>query len=173
MFLAIAPAAPRSGFTTSSSASPPWDFAGLVDPAAGLVSPPASAVGRALAEPLALPDVEAGGGFVADDDAAPVGALTFPALTFPALTFPALPFPADEGVPTLPLVDDRGAVVPAEEEPPELDPPDDDPVDDAPPDEELPDEEAPAVDVDDAAAPEAPVEDEELAPAVFSPSAGA
>jgi hypothetical protein len=172
MFFAIALAAPRSGLTTSSSASP-WDFAGLVDPAAGLVSA-ASAAGRALAEPLALPDVEAGCGLVADDDddgAAGAGALPFAELPPPLL------FAPDEGVLALPLVEDRGAVVPPEEAPPELDPLDDDPVDDAPLDEdpldEDPlDEDPPVVDVDDAAAPEAPVEDEELAPAVFSPSAG-
>jgi hypothetical protein len=177
MFLAIAPAAPRSGLTTSPSASSPWDFAGLVDPAAGLASPPASAAGRVLAEPLVPPDVEAGCGFVADDDAAGVGALPFAELPPPLL------FAADEGALALPLVEDREAVVPPEEEPPEEAPPelvpleldplefgpvDDDPVDDAPLDGD-----PPAVDVDDAAAPEAPVEDEELAPAVFSPSAGA
>src|ERR1700709_2031091 len=62
MFLAIALAAPRSGFTVTSSASSPCDFAGLVDPAAGLLSPFASAP-----EERAAVDQEVDGG------GAPVG----------------------------------------------------------------------------------------------------
>jgi hypothetical protein len=164
MFLAIALAAPRSGLTVSSSASPSWDFAGVVDPAAGLVSAAASAAGRALPEPLAVPDVEAGCG---DDevDAARAGALpfvfsafVFSAFVFPALVFPvlgALPFVVDDGVLALPLVDDRVAAVAVEAAPLAVVP-----VDEAPPG-------------DAAAADDAPVEEALLAPAVFSPSAGA
>jgi hypothetical protein len=78
MFLAIALAAPRSGLTVSSPAASPEDFAGVVDPAAGLgsllVSEPD---GReaAGAAPLAFADP-------ADEDslACAAGALPFAAL---------------------------------------------------------------------------------------------
>jgi hypothetical protein len=158
IFFAIAPAAPRSGLTVTSSASSPWDFAGVVDPAAGLDSP-VSAAGRVLAEPLADPD-----------DAAFAGALP--------LVLP-LPFVVDDAAPALPLVDRVEVEVPPDEVPVDVDPPEAEPDDEAAPDEDEPDEDEPvadappADDVADPAVAEAPVEDAELAPAVFSPSAGA
>ncbi len=148
MFLAIAPAAPRSGLTVTSSASS-WDFAGVVDPAAGLVSAEESAE-RVLAEPLVPGRRGCGEDDAADgatDDAALVG----------ALPFVPLPFVADAGVLALPL--------------PDAEPPEEEPPDEEPPDEEPPDEEADPA--DDTVPVDAPVEDAELAPAVFSPSAGA
>ena len=159
MFLAIAPAAPRSGLTVASSASS-WDFAGVVDPAAGLVSVEESAE-RVAAEPLVPEDDDCCGEDVEGDGAAADAPLVG------ALPFAPPPCVADAGVLALPLPER----VPPDEEPPDAEPPDEEPPDAEPPDDEPPDdEEDPA---DDTLPVDAPVEDAELAPAVFSPSAGA
>lgn len=156
MFLAIAPAAPRSGLTVTSSASSPWAFAGVVDPAAGLASPDVSAAGRVLVAPLAD---AAGCGFVADadDDGAEEDAADEEDVDAGCAPFALLPprFAVDDGVLVLPLLD----ALPADGAD------DADDADGDPPAEAPPDEPPPAV--------AAPVDEAELAPAVFSPSAGA
>jgi hypothetical protein len=135
---------------TVTSPASSWDFAGVVDPAAGLVSADASAAGRVLVVPLADPDDEAGCGFAEGVDEADcvVARAAAPLVPLP------LPFAVEDGVLVLPLAD-RAPEVPPDEEPPDEEPPDEEDA------------------VDDAPAPEAPVEEAELAPAVFSPSAGA
>ncbi len=143
MFLAIALAAPRSGFTVTSSASSPCDFAGLVDPAAGLLSPFASAPEERAAvdeevAPLAVdPDDEV------CDEAFAVDACEEEARAGASFRAGALPFAL------LPLLDDDAVA----------------PVDAPLPDEPVDDASAPGED--------APVDDAEPDPATFSPSAGA
>jgi hypothetical protein len=139
--------------TVTSSASSPCDFAGVVDPAAGLVSAAGSAAGRVLVAPWPDPDDEAGCDEDCVDDEDRVVAVADAPFVPPALPF--------EDVEDEDGVEDAVLVLPLPDRAPDGSPDDEDPVADGSPE---------GVD---AAASEAPVEDEEFAPAVFSPSAGA